>query len=138
MEDNPKIAEIKIKTTPEKNESQEDVVELGYTSSDKSSRDESGHYSFDSAKEIDVSSNKCYAKQYCFSNGQNKYYVKFGPDGKMFNPWGMYSEGTESKSVRNESYWRFRKTTKKCFDFYLRFLQSRNSGWLKNAEREIG
>jgi len=70
-------------------------------------------------------------------NSRKSYYIKFGRDGSLFNPWGMYTEGTETKSFGSEDYWRFKAVNKKCFDFYLKFLESRNNSWILNAEREI-
>ena len=83
MENKPKISEIKTKSVQTAKDGVNEEVEIGYTSSDKSSRDSSGHYSLTEAKEIDTSSTKCYAKQYFLNNGQNRYYIKFGPDGKI-------------------------------------------------------
>ena len=84
---------------------------------------------------------ECYAKSQKYTNQQGlerlSYYIKSGRDGSLFNPWGMYTEGTESKSFGSESYWKFKAVSKKCFDFYLRFLESRNKSWILNAEREI-
>ena len=89
----------------------------------------------------DSETKECYAKLQTYTNhkGQPRYsyYVKSGRDGSLFNPWGMYTEGTESKSFGSENYWRFQHVNKKCFDFYLRFLESRNNSWILHAEREI-
>ena len=68
-----------------------------------------------------------------------KYYVKFGVSGSMFNPWGLVSEGTQSRYAKHagKAAWEFKKANKKSFRFYLTFLRTRNSAWLNNAEREV-
>ena len=110
--------------------------EIGYTCLQSPEKDENGHYVYNGAKEIETSSEKCYAKT-VYSNNRERYFVKTGRDGKIFDPWGMYSEGTEKSRVRNEPKWRFSSVSKKCFEYYLKFLQSRNSGWLVSSEREV-
>jgi len=91
---------------------------------------------------IEGDGDDCYAKSHSFKNTDGKsratYYVKAGRDGSLFNPWGMYSEGTEKKEFGSESYWRFKSVNKKSFDLYLKFLESKNNSFRLNAEREIG
>lgn len=110
--------------------------EIGYTYLESPEKDENGHYVYNGAKQIEPSSEKCYAK-IVNSNDRERYFVKTGRDGKIFNPWGMYSERTEKSQVRNEPNWKFSSVNKKCFEYYIKFLQSRNSGWLVSAEREV-
>ena len=70
----------------------------------------------------------------CAKTIQNKssekltYYVKHGK-GTLFDPWGMY-EGRE-KQVN----WKFKKVTDEVFDFYMRYLKTRNTNFLAQAER---
>lgn len=109
---------------------------IGYTYLDSPEKNDSGHYVYNGAKEIDHSSEKCYAKSISYPENNTKHFIKTGRDGKIFNPWGMYSEGTETKQRGNENYWKFSSVNEKCFEYYLKFLQSRNSGWLISAERE--
>lgn len=117
--------------------------EVGYTSSSSPERDSAGHYIFDNPEIIDSSDKKCYAKKKLIKKNDGsenyKYYIKTGVEGFVFNPWGMFDEGTEGNYARNRgrSKWSFSEVNKKCFDFYIRFLQSRNKAWLSNAEREV-
>jgi N-acetylmuramoyl-L-alanine amidase CwlA len=121
----------------------EAVLSKGYTSSDTAKRDSSGKYVFENPKEIDIKSDKCYAKEVTFRNGEGKerqrFYIKHNSLGNMFNPWGMFDEGTQSQYDKNRGKlsWSFKEVSKECFEFYSRFLQSKNNAWLKNAEREI-
>jgi hypothetical protein len=69
----------------------------------------------------------------------NKYYIKIGTYGKIFNPIGMFSEGQNNKflSKIGRKEWQFKEVNQKIFDFYMNFLSSKNIAWLNNAEREM-
>jgi len=125
-----KINEDKPVDRPE-----EDVLSaVGYTSG-------SPDHSAPGSKEIDPEDPKCYAKKvkYEKSDGgtNERYYVKYGDKGFMYDPWGLYTERTESKKLYGDkSTWYFRKVNRKSFFYYLDFLKTRNKAWLHNAERE--
>tara|TARA_R110000824_G_scaffold273457_1_gene461944 strand:+ start:169 stop:561 length:393 start_codon:yes stop_codon:yes gene_type:complete len=69
---------------------------------------------------------------------KSKFFVKRGRYGKLFNPIGIFSEGTSGKQLRHAGRpeWQFKEASKETFDFYIRFLKTKNSAWLHNAERE--
>ena len=71
-------------------------------------------------------------------NFETKFFVKRGRYGKLYNPIGLYSEGTANKQLRHagKPEWEFKKETEKVFNFYINFLKTKNSAWLNNAERE--
>ena len=113
----------------------------GYTYSEMQSKNEKGKYDFGSPETIDPDDSDCFSKKIEYSHegsSKTRYYVKVGTDGFIFNPWGMFSEGTQARYAKNKgrSEWKFQQVNEKCFEFYNRFLQSRNSAWLTNAERE--
>ncbi len=117
---------------------------IGYTNTKQKVRTESTLANFDNPETIDASDKKCYAKKVKIKTSKKdsyntKYYVSVSRDGFIFDPWGMFSEGTESDYDKNKgrSKWSFKEVNENCFNYYLRFLQSRNSSWLKNANREI-
>jgi len=97
---------------------------------------------YGSGGKIEEDGKDCYAKRNDFKNAdgndRSSYYVKSGRDGSLFDPWGMYSEGTEKKEFGSESYWRFKSVNKKCFELYVRFLESKNNSFRLHAEREVG
>lgn len=115
---------------------------VGYTISDKPSRNKNGHYDFSTAKTIEESDKNCFAKKVSIKTSKkeikNKYYVKSNLQGFLFDPWGLFSEGTQGDYARGygKSAWSFKEVPEKCFDFYVKFLQSKNQAWFKNAERE--
>tara|TARA_R110002012_G_scaffold273851_1_gene459963 strand:- start:851 stop:1231 length:381 start_codon:yes stop_codon:yes gene_type:complete len=69
---------------------------------------------------------------------RTKYYVKRGRYGRLYNPIGLYSEGTARKQMRHAGRpeWEFKETTKQVFDKYINFLKTKNVAWLNNAERD--
>ena len=70
---------------------------------------------------------------------RTKFYVKTGRHGKFFDPAGLYSEGTEYKQKRHagKPEWELKNVSQKAFDFYINFLKTKNTAWLRNAERAI-
>ena len=67
----------------------------------------------------------------------HRYLVKLGENGKLFNPYGPFSEGMETKQRVGRPTWKFINTNKNNFDQYVNFLKTKNEVFLKNAEREI-
>lgn len=80
----------------------------------------------------------CLAK-HTISNSKHKYYIKVGAYGKIYNPMGLYSEGTSNKFLAKigKSAWEFTEVNQKVFDMYVNFLRTKNQAWLNNAEREM-
>ena len=90
--------------------------------------------------EIDVDHSKCYAKKITIqskSGTKEKFYVKYDNKGFMYDPWGLYTEGTEEKKLYGDKpTWSFRKVGERPFSYYMDYLKTRNKAWLRNAERE--
>lgn len=75
---------------------------------------------------------------------EKEFYVKKGKSGPesshFLNPNGMWftdgsERGFDKRSGRN--VFEFTKVTKAAFDYYLKFLQTKNPAYLRNAEREV-
>lgn len=54
----------------------------------------------------------------------------------MFNPQAAHAS-TFRKSRNGLSEWVYREVNPPAFDFYVKFLKTRNTSWLINAEREV-
>ena len=67
----------------------------------------------------------------------NRFMVKVGQNGRLFNPYGLYSEGMETKQRVGRPTWKFVTTNESNFKNYVKFLTTKNEVFLKNAEREI-
>ena len=67
----------------------------------------------------------------------NRFMVKVGQNGRLFNPYGLYSEGMEPKQRVGRPTWKFITTNENNFKNYVKFLTTKNEIFLKNAEREI-
>jgi len=90
----------------------------------------------------EINSKDCLAKKVTFdgpSGLREKFFVKSGVDGILFDPWGIMSEGSQSKfdKLRGKQSWEFKSVPKRAFEFYKTFLQTRNIAWKVNAEREV-
>jgi len=50
----------------------------------------------------------------------------------------MYSEGMAKKQLRHAGRpeWEFKETNEQVFTKYIKFLKTKNTAWLNNAERE--
>ena len=70
---------------------------------------------------------------------QLSYYLKVGPNGRIYNPMGMFSEGSHNKFLAKlgKPEWKFTKVNHKIFDMYLNFLKTKNVAWLNTAQREL-
>lgn len=91
---------------------------------------------------VDPNSPECYAKKILIEGQKgerHKYFVKIGVSGYMYNPWGLYSEGTQNRQAihMGKPAWTFREVSEQSFYNYCMFLKTRNQSWLNNAEREI-
>jgi len=73
------------------------------------------------------------------SQAVTKFYIKTGVYGKIYNPIGMFSEGTAAKFLARagKKAWDYKQVNSKVFDMYLSFLKTKNKAWLNNAEREL-
>lgn len=80
---------------------------------------------------------KAFAKK-VYKN-QLSYYLKVGPNGRLYNPMGMFSEGSQNKFLTRlgKPEWKFTKVNHKVFDMYLNFLKTKNTAWLNTAQREL-
>lgn len=98
------------------------------------------HEGLDNDNNPTVSSNidKALAKRVTI-NGKNKFYIKIGAYGRIYNPMGMFSEGKSNKFLTQsgKKAWDYREVNNKVFDMYLAFLKTKNIAWLNNAQREI-
>lgn len=65
--------------------------------------------------------------------------VKVGMGGFIFDPWGIFSEGSQAKEAvhAGRSAWQFHKVTKFCFDQYILYLMTRNKAFYNQAGREL-
>ena len=115
----------------------------GYTYNRSIQKDGNGHYTLKGdAETIEPEDSNCFAKKVQIKRPDGKlsyrYYIKSGIDGSLFDPWGMFSEGTQKSYAKGQGKgsWSFKTVNQKCFEFYSNFLKSRNGAWFKNAERE--
>lgn len=88
---------------------------------------------------VDKDDKKALAKCVTLPNGVQKFYIKIGQYGRIYNPIGMYSEGNNNKFLNKigKSAWEFKEVNKEIFDMYVNFLRTKNLAWINNAERGL-
>ena len=87
---------------------------------------------------LDSDSDNVFAKKIIYDSSA-RYYIKVGTYGKIYNPIGLFSEGTANKFLARagKKAWEFKEVNSKVFDMYIKFLRTKNIAWLNNAEREM-
>lgn len=85
-----------------------------------------------------VESDECYAKKVVLAN-RTKYYVKIGTSGYMYDPWNSFNEGMQNRAARlhGKKAWEFREVSEASFEFYIKFLRTRNKTYKLHAERNL-
>lgn len=87
---------------------------------------------------VSSSSENILAKK-VISHNTTKYFIKIGPNGKIYNPIGMFSEGNNNKFLARlgKNEYNFKSVNQSIFDMYVNFLSTKNLAWLNNAERAL-
>jgi hypothetical protein len=82
---------------------------------------------------------KILAKKIIREDKSVRFSVKLASNGKMYNPVSIYGQEKTSNFLdricRNTN--KFRDVNSKAFDLYVKFLKTKNTAWLNNAEREM-
>lgn len=89
-----------------------------------------------------IDDEKVYAKKITRNDGSIKYMIRLDYSAKLYNPLSIYdksdqSQGTEFLNSVCRSNKKFKEVNAKAFDWYIKFLNTKNTVWLLNAEREI-
>lgn len=82
--------------------------------------------------------NIAYAKKIIRVDGSIKYLIRTGMDKKLYNPLSPIDKESNRAFLDrvSRSNDRFRSVSQKTFNWYMQFLQTKNTAWLHNAERE--
>lgn len=79
------------------------------------------------------------AKKIIREDGTIKYLIRTGDDRKLYNPASIYDTVENKKFLetiaRNQN--NFKEVNMMTFNLYLRFLKTKNTAYLTQAEREI-
>lgn len=78
------------------------------------------------------------AKKTTRKNGTIKYSIRLGNNGKFYNPVSIYGQEKTHTFLNRicRSNDKFKEVSPKVFSMYLEFLNTKNTSWLINAERE--
>lgn len=68
-----------------------------------------------------------------------KHLIKIGLDNRVYNPLGLFSEGSSNKVLAKigKNEFNFKRVSPKVFNLYISFLRTKNIAWLNNANREL-
>lgn len=82
---------------------------------------------------------KVYAKKSQKRDGSFKFMIRTNNNGKLFDPTSVYGKEKYSTFLDRvcKSNDKFRTVNEKAFNWYIKFLRTKNTAWLYNAEREI-
>jgi hypothetical protein len=83
-------------------------------------------------------SEEVFARRAIRKDGSIKYSVRLSNTGKLFNPLSIYGQ-EQNHSFLNRvcrSNNKFKEVNQKTFNWYVKFLKTKNVAWLNNAERE--
>ncbi len=80
---------------------------------------------------------KVVAKKIYRDDGSIRYSIKY-ENGKFINPISIYGSKIENTFLDRicKSNDKFKEVNLKVFEMYLKFLKTKNTAWLNNAERE--
>lgn len=70
--------------------------------------------------------------------GKTKFFIKTDDDGLLFNPISPDANTTDFKFrvMKNQGHaWKYQSVTEECFYQYLEFLKTKNTLYLKYAQR---
>jgi hypothetical protein len=87
---------------------------------------------------VDAKHPNIYAKSEHFEDGKIGYYVKADVRRRLCDPWGpLFKESDlrERFSTRAGPKYQFLKVPEHVFDYYLKYLCTRNRSYLSYAER---
>lgn len=79
-----------------------------------------------------------FAKRTKRKNGSIKYTIRLSNNGKLYNPVSILGQETNHSFLNRvcRSNNKFVEVNQKVFDWYVKFLKTKNIAWLNNAERE--
>lgn len=83
-------------------------------------------------------SDQVLAKAVNISGKQNKYYIRFGFDQKLYDPLSQTNTSKNYTELnRNSEDYKFKLVNESTFNLYLKYLSSKNNIWLIKAQREV-
>jgi len=89
--------------------------------------------------ESEEETDECCAKKAQLPSGVMKYYVKTSSKGFLMDPWGQMSESKNAAYAKHagKPLFVWKEVTQTPFEYYGRYLATRNSAELFNAQRMI-
>lgn len=85
-----------------------------------------------------VESDSVFAKRTKRKNGTIKYTIRLSNTGKLYNPVSILGQEINNSFLNRvcRSNNKFAEVNQKVFNWYVKFLKTKNVAWLNNSERE--
>lgn len=82
---------------------------------------------------------ECVCKHEEYNDKSEKFFVRCSSSLTLFDPWGMLSEWRINNEIKHKGKleWSFRSVSQRCYDLYLKFIQTKNKAYLLHAQREV-
>jgi len=80
---------------------------------------------------FDENSDNAYAKK-----EGDKFFIKSNGS-RLADPLGIYGGTDLNKKIGDHSVWKWRSTSPKIFELFIRFLKTKNKSYYLNATREM-
>ena len=79
-----------------------------------------------------------FAKRTKRKNGTTKFTIRLSNNGKLYNPVSILGQEINHSFLNRvcRSNNKFAEVNQKVFNWYVKFLKTKNVAWLHNAERE--
>ena len=70
-------------------------------------------------------------------NGITSYFIRINDSDELINPLTITPDNNHHKFkvLKGDQLWQFKKVNQECFNYYLEMLRTRNTLYLKFAER---
>jgi len=88
--------------------------------------------------QLNLESDEVFAKRALRKDGSIKYSIRLSNTGKLYNPVSILGQEINNSFLNRvcRSNSKFKEVNEKTFNWYVKFLKTKNIAWLNNAERE--
>lgn len=90
----------------------------------------------DGAETLSEDHREAHCKKTTYHDRRENYYIKTGPAGQLLNPWSDNGGKLSADATYGGmDVWRYNKVPAEVFQYYLRFLQTKNKSHYLVAQR---
>jgi hypothetical protein len=75
-------------------------------------------------------------KRICAKEVRGKYSIRMASDGSLYDPNSMFNNILSEQEIHKAVHIPYRPVKKIVFDIYMKYLQTKNNVYIRQAERE--